>query len=163
RPSLEESHFGSPPAPVRVSAPAPDCVQCGRRSSAGEVIMRVKNLLFLQSAVAHVPTVLVLAFLAAVGYWGAAPAWAGPHVSALFSHPEEAEKEPAIVVTPDPAAQQSGDPCTRQFQNVQIRFPSADAARKAGLKWTPVEWRPMARYITANGSIDYDQNRVAHL
>src|SRR5205085_9422034 len=103
--------------------------------------MRVKNLVIVQAFCSHVPTVLVLASLAGVGYWGAANDWTVPKFSSLFSRPEEPEKEPAITAIPDPAAQQSSDACTREFQNLKLQFPSADAARKAGLRWAPVESR----------------------
>lgn len=125
--------------------------------------MRVKTLMLAQSVLGHVPTALVLAALGVVGYLGATNGWTVPKFSALFSRPEEPEKGPAIEVIADPAAEQSTDACTREFQNKKLKFPSADAARKAGLAWARVETRSMARHVTANGVIDYDQTLIAHL
>src|SRR5262249_27300289 len=125
--------------------------------------MRVKQLSVYQALAAHLPAILVLAALAGIGYWGAVNAWTVPKFSTLFSRPEEPEQKSAIVSIPDPASERSTDACTRAFQNFKLRFPSADAARKAGLRWAPVESRSMARYVTANGVIDYDQTLIAHL
>lgn len=125
--------------------------------------MRVRHLLTFQTVCGHAPAVLVLAALAGIGYWGAANAWTVPKFSTLFSHAEEPQEQPGIQSIPDPASQQGTDACTRDFQNFKLRFPSGDAARKAGLRWTTVESRSMSRYVIANGVIDYDQTLIAHL
>lgn len=125
--------------------------------------MRITSRCVRQLILSQAPTVLVLGALAGIGYWGAAHDWAVPKFSALFSKPAEADEGPAVTVIPDSASEKSPDPAVRQFQNVRLRFPSAEAAQRAGLRWAPVETRSMAEYVTANGAIDYHHNYIAHL
>lgn len=111
----------------------------------------------------QLPTLLVLAALAGLGYVGYVTGWKVPKFSALWSNSEQASDEPAIKVVADPALQQNPDPCVRQFQRVEIHFPEPEAVVRAGLQLAPVATRSMAVHVTANGIVDYNQNRIAHL
>lgn len=113
--------------------------------------------------VRQLPTLVVLAVLAGIGYVGYLTEWKVPKFSALWSQQEGPAEEPAIKLVPDATAERDPDPCIRQFQKLQIQFPEPDALVKAGLHFAPVATRPMALYVAANGTVDYDQTRIAHL
>jgi cobalt-zinc-cadmium efflux system membrane fusion protein len=105
------------------------------------------------------PTLIVLALLAALGIWGVATGWKAPRFSALWKKAEEPEQEPGIAISPLPE-----DAAPAQvFDGRRLTFPSELAAKRAGLKFATVQTRDVSEYIVANGVIDYNQYRLAHL
>ncbi len=119
---------------------------------------------------AHVPTTISLAFLAAVGVWGASNGWQAPGFASLWRRPAEGEKPPAKPATTevegDPApAFLAGSGWAAAFPHGHRRvvFPSDEAVRQAGLRWATAEELPMTDYVLANGVIDYDPTTYAHL
>lgn len=92
-----------------------------------------------------------------------------PESQCTVCHPEIAVKgappasEIGAKVVLDPSAKPVKNPLTCQTHAIRIQFASAEAVRKAGIRLEPVEERPMAASIQANGEIEYDQTRVARL
>src|SRR5438132_11950478 len=99
----------------------------------------------------QLPTLLVLAALAGLGYVGYMTDWKVPKFSALWSKQEPPTEEPAIKLVPEAALQHDPDLCVRQFQKWEIQFPEPEVVAKAGLQFAPVATRPIAVYVTANG------------
>jgi cobalt-zinc-cadmium efflux system membrane fusion protein len=111
----------------------------------------------------QVPTVVVLAALGGIGYVGYATDWTVPKFSALWTPEEPKTDEPVIKLVPNKELHQHADPCMREFQKLEIRFPDAEWIAKAGLQFAPVATRSMAQYVTATGTVNYNQNQIAHL
>ena len=92
-----------------------------------------------------------------------------PESQCTVCHPEIAVKgqppasESIAAVSLDPEAKPARSPLTCQSHALRVQFASKDAVSKAGIRLEAVEERPMAASIKANGEIDYDQTRIAHL
>jgi len=92
-----------------------------------------------------------------------------PESQCTICHPEIAVKgEPpaspsSAAVSLDPGVKPARSPFACQTHLLRVQFASAEAVAKAGIQLAAVEERPMAASIKANGEIDYDQTRVAHL
>jgi len=92
-----------------------------------------------------------------------------PESQCTICHPEIAVKgslpasESSATVSLDPMAKPAKSPSTCQSHALRVQFSSKEAVSKAGIRLEAVEERPMAASIKANGEIDYDQTRVAHL
>jgi cobalt-zinc-cadmium efflux system membrane fusion protein len=109
------------------------------------------------AAVTWVPTGLILALLAGLGVWGARNGWRLPSLAHLGGKDAaKGNEEAGIKVVTDPANPSATAP-------VRIEFPSADAIHKAGIDCKPVEVHTLARYVTANGMIDYEHGLYAQL
>jgi cobalt-zinc-cadmium efflux system membrane fusion protein len=121
----------------------------------------------LAAAGTYLPTLLVLALLGALGWWGATHDW---KIGASKNQDEEKAAE-AGPVTPLRAEMSFGlvagpaaaDAATEAYLFRKISFDSADTVTEAGIETVAAERRPVTEYVTANGEVDYDQNRVAHL
>jgi cobalt-zinc-cadmium efflux system membrane fusion protein len=107
----------------------------------------------------HGPTIFVLALLVAVGAWGVATGWKAPKFSELWKKEEQKPKEEGIALSEVP----ENASLAQMFNGRRLTFPSETAARRAGLKTAPTKVRDLSEYITANGVIDYNHNRLAHL
>ena len=105
----------------------------------------------------QVPTVLTLAFLAGVAWWGYRWDWRIPSLPVLLGRAqpvgEETEKE----------EQKQEEPVGDNAPLPPVPFPSEDALRESRVKFATVELRPVAEYVTAHGEIDYNQDHYAHL
>jgi cobalt-zinc-cadmium efflux system membrane fusion protein len=109
------------------------------------------------AAVTQLPTVLILALLAGLGVWGARNDWKLPSLGRLWEREAGTGKETAAIrVVADPADPSATAP-------VRIEFPSEAAVAKAGIATRPVEVHTLARYVTANGMIDYEHGLYAQL
>jgi cobalt-zinc-cadmium efflux system membrane fusion protein len=121
---------------------------------------------FAARLAAQIPTILTLALLAGLAVWGAAEEWKVPRFSALWGDgTTSAEDSPAglVKVIPDPSTPQSADPKAPATLWKRIEFPTAEAVRKAGIRVAPAQVQPMARYVTANGMLDYEPSCYAQL
>lgn len=66
------------------------------------------------------------------------------------------------MVTKDPAAP-TADPRTCQTHLLKVQFASKEAVLSSGIRVAAIRERPLVQHITANGVVDYDGTRVAHL
>jgi cobalt-zinc-cadmium efflux system membrane fusion protein len=103
------------------------------------------------SVLSALPTLLVLALLGAVGWWGVAHDWKVPSWSVLREGPKppedkkEEEKElPGWMLPP-------------------IRLASAEAVEAAGIAVTAARDLPLEESVRAHGEVEFDQDRLAHL
>ena len=110
----------------------------------------------------QLPTVLVLAALAGIGYVGYLTEWKVPKLSALWTRKAGRRRKPRSSSCPT-ASQQNPDPCVRQFQKLEIQFPEAEDVTQAGLQLAPVATRPhgTVRRRQRNGRLRPE--RIAHL
>jgi multidrug efflux pump subunit AcrA (membrane-fusion protein) len=99
----------------------------------------------LAAATAYLPTLLVLALLGVIGWWGATHDW-------KLGGAEEEDKKPE-----QKAAAEEGNPLR------PVKLASEEAADEAGIKVYPAEQQRVSAYVTANGEVDYDQRRLAQL
>lgn len=111
-----------------------------------------------------VPTVLVLALLGAVAYWGHVTGWdfTGEQTGTgdpANTHPEE--NRPLVRIVPVRSGARSELPLPGQ--NVQIEFPSASAVETIGIDLTPVWMTALTEQVAAAGEVMFDSNRVARL
>src|SRR2546423_5380897 len=107
----------------------------------------------------QIPTILTLAALVGLALWGAANDWKLPHQNSAGKEKEkEGVKETVEVLLDEP-----GSEGPRSLAARQIKFPSAEAVAKAGVEVKPVTIQTIARYVTANSTIDYEPGRYARL
>jgi len=111
----------------------------------------------------QVPTLLTLAVLAGVALWGSTNDWKIPHAWGGSAKETKETAEATIRVVADPSQPQSRDAGPGSLSARRIEFPSVDSVQKAGIEMAPVEVRSIARYVTANGTIDYEPSRYARL
>lgn len=118
------------------------------------MISRIRDLFW--SAADRLPAVLVLAGLAGVGVVGYLNDWKLPR---LFGNGASAGAKDEPESAAPSETSDSGDSTSAKRP---IRL-SAEAARKAGVETAAAAERPMARYVHAHGSFDYDPTRYARL
>jgi cobalt-zinc-cadmium efflux system membrane fusion protein len=106
---------------------------------------------------AQIPTVLTLAALGGLAFWGAANDWRLPSLGEKKEASEE-EKANIVKVVKDPAATGS-----EAIQLARIAFPSEEAVEATGIRVVPAAVRTMTQSVTANGSLDYEPGRYAQL
>jgi cobalt-zinc-cadmium efflux system membrane fusion protein len=118
------------------------------------------------------PGLLVLAALAAIGYWGHRTGWKAPKLAALLAgQTADAQKDDAgdgdadagsavKVIAPDKT---DTAPDVYALDRTILRFASADDIEKAGIQKDRAQEKPLAAYVSAPGEIGYDQTRVSRL
>jgi cobalt-zinc-cadmium efflux system membrane fusion protein len=116
--------------------------------------MRARILQLFRSAISLLPTLAVLGALAGLAVVGHFTEWKISAVIKLLQRGGSADE-------PDNAKQDSSKPSTSE--NAGLRFATAEALEKSGLKTAPVIKRPMSQSVVANGTLDYDRTRMAHL
>jgi cobalt-zinc-cadmium efflux system membrane fusion protein len=90
----------------------------------------------------------------------------------LFEHPDVAETPEPITITEADRErsaralalrprQENNSRCKTQLRHVQ--FASHEAAEKAGVDVTVVERGPVVEAVVANGQLQYDETKIAHL
>ncbi len=124
------------------------------------MIFRVKTT--VAWVLGQVPTVLTLALLAAVGVWGARNDWQVGPFGGREAEPAADEPADVLKVIPDPArpAESGG---SAPAAGARVEFPSPEAVRRAGIETAAAQVRRMARYVTANGMLDYEPGYYAEL
>jgi cobalt-zinc-cadmium efflux system membrane fusion protein len=110
----------------------------------------------------QVPTVLTLAVLGALAYWGATNDWKVPRFFARPSPEPEEHAEDSVRVITERSSTQSGTD-SFPFAAKLVQFPDAEAVEKAGIQTVPVGTRTLAKYVEAHGTIDYEPSLYARL
>ncbi len=106
----------------------------------------------------QVPTVLSLAVLGLVAWWGFIWDWKIPSLPELLhrtesSKPEQPEKR-------EDKKQESPSP-DKPLPPVTVA--SEEKLKAAGIEVTKVEERPVSEFVSAHGHIEFNQNHYAHL
>ncbi len=127
--------------------------------------LRPRMRAILQSVGRHAATGAVLGVLVGLLGWGHHYHWKAPPFAALWSSQATAEQAAksedlrAEVVAVETEGEETPGPPSRY----QIRFRSPGAMSKAGIRTAEVAERSLARYVVANGVLDFDQTRYAEL
>src|SRR5438876_114400 len=113
------------------------------------------------------PALLTLAALAGLGFWGSRNDWQLPAYlrsgdQATASPQTAAEPSVQLHAAPPSSGPGSGD-SPAAGGRPRLEFPSAEAVRKAGIRVVPAQERDLARYVVANGAVDYDPSRYVRL
>ena len=116
--------------------------------------MRTRLLQFFRSAISLLPTLVVLGTLAGLAVVGHFTEWKISEAAKLWQRGNSAAE-------PDSSKQDGSKSSTSE--NAGLRFVTAEALEKSGLKTAPVIKRPMSQSVVANGILDYDRTRMAHL
>jgi cobalt-zinc-cadmium efflux system membrane fusion protein len=113
----------------------------------------------------YLPALLTLLALAGVAVWGMRNDWRLPAFGSLWgaTPADDGESSEKVQVVPDPAPESPVDPKFPEELQKQLRFPSAEAVRKAGIRWVPAEERAMTQYVTASAMLDYVPSRYVEL
>jgi cobalt-zinc-cadmium efflux system membrane fusion protein len=107
----------------------------------------------VRGALGVLPTLVTLAALAGVAWWGVRNDWRLPAATAA-ADPEPTE-QPASRVSP-------GTP-DKPAVRARIAFGSPDDVRRAGLQFAAARTQALTRFVTATGSIGYDPARYTQL
>jgi cobalt-zinc-cadmium efflux system membrane fusion protein len=116
--------------------------------------MRAHILQFFRSAVALLPTLFVLGVLAILAVVGHMTEW---KVS------EAAKWWKTGSGTDEPAEKKQDSGKEKSSEASGVRFVSKEAMEKSGIKTATVTKRPISQSVVANGTIEYDRTRMAHL
>jgi cobalt-zinc-cadmium efflux system membrane fusion protein len=110
----------------------------------------------LSMLLAPLPTLLTLAVLGGVAWFGYRYEWKVPRLSVLLGQRDtsqtEEEKKEEESKTEGPDAPLP-----------PVKLDSEEVLKTAGIKLATVERRSVGQYVKANGELDFDQNRYAHL
>ncbi|MHB1423084.1 MAG: efflux RND transporter periplasmic adaptor subunit [Gemmataceae bacterium] len=143
------------------------------------MITRLRNLLLM--LLGQVPTVLTLALLGGIAWWGYVWDWRVPTLPELLDpssvkKPGETEKKAeseeaknadkqtreVLVRVLVSHAENKGEQSSVATLPV-LKLPSEEVMDAAGIKTQPVEERLIDDRVTAHGHVDFDQNHYAHL
>jgi cobalt-zinc-cadmium efflux system membrane fusion protein len=116
---------------------------------------------WIRRIASYVPGLLTLLLLGALGAWGMANDWRLPRWGKEDSAKEEAPATVKVVDDPEPPSPVDPDFPAELLK--QVRFPSADSVRKAGIQTAPAQSRALAQYVTANAMLDYVPSRYVEL
>ncbi|HEY7331049.1 MAG TPA: efflux RND transporter periplasmic adaptor subunit [Gemmataceae bacterium] len=107
----------------------------------------------------QVPTVLTLALLGGLAWWGYVWDWKIPTLPGLLN-PATAKKgeEEAKKSEDDDKATEGSD---KALPPIKLR--TAEAMEEAGIKTKPVVEQEIGEYVKAHGHVDYNKNHYAHL
>jgi cobalt-zinc-cadmium efflux system membrane fusion protein len=114
--------------------------------------MRIVQI--IRAAFSMVPALAVLGLLGVLGVVGHRTDWKLSKVPELWKG--RIERNPESRISPESAAE---DPAPAPG----IRFPSHEALDKSGIRTAEVSRRPLRQLVTANGTVDYNRTRLAHI
>lgn len=144
----------------------------------------------LRRCCSSIPNLLVLAVLTGIGYWGHTTHWKMPKFSELFGappavilapvRPARSEAKPFGTSSGKPGTgdersgkgpsgeERSGEPTDAEASAPaaplpSIRLPSVEAIEKAGIVVGAVQQRRMDEFVTAYGTVGYDEAHLAQL
>jgi cobalt-zinc-cadmium efflux system membrane fusion protein len=110
----------------------------------------------LTMLLAQVPTVLTLAVLGGVFWWGYIWDWKIPRLPELLGRSETKTDDDK-----KPEENKEGDSANKPLPLVTL--PSEEALNRAGIKLAAVKRRTVNEYAESHGEVDFDQNHYAHL
>jgi cobalt-zinc-cadmium efflux system membrane fusion protein len=116
---------------------------------------------WIRRVVSYIPGVLTLLLLGALGAWGLRNDWRLPRWGKDDAGGDEAPT--AVQVVPDPDPPSPVDTAFPTDLLKQVRFPSADSVRKAGIQVAKAQTRTLAQQVTANAVIDYVPTQYVEL
>jgi len=114
--------------------------------------MRIVQM--IRAAVSMVPALAVLGALSAMGFVGYRTDWKLSKVPQLWNG--RVEEKPAATNSIESSAK---DPAPAS----EVRFPTQEAFDKNGIRTATVTCRPLRHLVTANGTVDYNRTRMAHI
>lgn len=128
-------------------------------------------------SITWIANLFVLAILLGIGWWGHKTHWRIPkfaeltRASALHNSSGDSKTETSsksLDETQDQRVSPSQDVNLSAHEKGStafplIRFSSAEAVKKAGISTAPVEERHMDEFVTAYGTVSYDETRLAQL
>lgn len=100
---------------------------------------------------ARLPTFLVLVLLGGLAYVGHIHDWQIPKLSVLMGHASETDGE------------KSEPEQDKKNPSGLVKLESPETVQKIGLQTATVTERAMAQYVPAHGSVEFNQDRLAHL
>src|SRR5207245_8786580 len=110
------------------------------------MIAQVRSLTGL--IMSWVPTLLTLALLGGLAWWGAQNDWRIP--ASAKDPPSDKDESPGAVRV----SVESTGTASPGLPSRLIDFPSAEAVSKAGIEWEPVQLRSIAQYVNATAMLD---------
>jgi cobalt-zinc-cadmium efflux system membrane fusion protein len=116
--------------------------------------MRAHIFYFFRSAISLLPTLIVLGALAILAVVGHLSEWKISEAAKLWKTAESPDE-------PGEKKQDKGK--EKSTESSGVRFASLEAVEKSGLKTAPVSRRSIRQSVVANGTIEYDRTRMAHL
>jgi cobalt-zinc-cadmium efflux system membrane fusion protein len=116
---------------------------------------RIHRLLML--LLHQVPTVLTLAVLGGVAYWGYRWDWKIPSLPVLLGHAQPGGDE-------DKKEEEKKEESTAEDAPLPlVSLGSEEAMERAGVKPATVEQRTIADTVSAHGEVEFNQDHYAHL
>ncbi len=109
---------------------------------------------FMHSALGLLPSLAVLGVLAALAVVGHLTGWKLSNLSGLWKSAGNTAEATGVKERADKSNASASQP---------IRFSSQEALEKSGIKTAQVTRQPITQYVVANGTIDYNRTRLAHL
>ena len=126
--------------------------------------MRAHILHFFRSAISFLPTLIVLgalAVLAVVGHW---TEWKISEAAKLWKAAENTDEVGRFAKPSHALGERKEDNSKeKNTESSGVRFASMEAIEKSGIKTATVCKRPIRQSVVANGTIEYDRTRMAHL
>ncbi len=116
---------------------------------------------------AQVPTVLTLALIGGIGWWGYKWDWKVPTLPELMD-PSAAARSRAECGSEDRDEGKKSDTENEGRQDSDkplplVKLHSEEAAKEAGIVTKPVQEKLVGEYVIAHGHVDFNQNHYAHL
>jgi cobalt-zinc-cadmium efflux system membrane fusion protein len=116
--------------------------------------MRARILQFFRSAISLLPTLAVLGVLGVLAIVGHITKWKITEAAKLWRAGDSADQ---------PVDKKQNSDKQSVSETSGLRFKSMEAMEKSGIKTATVTKRLMSQSVVANGIIDYDRTRMAHL
>jgi cobalt-zinc-cadmium efflux system membrane fusion protein len=117
-------------------------------------MMAVPIKRWLHTALSYLPNLAILGALAGLAFVGVRTDWKLSRVSELWKPPGDVSD--AKDTKDDTDKKKNGEASS-------VRFASKEAIEKSGIKTAPITRRPISEALVANGTIEYDRTRMAHL
>lgn len=114
----------------------------------------------------QLPSVLTLALLGAIAWWGYTWDWRVPTLPELLNPSALRSRAAGENQESEVGKRSQGENEGPQGSNkplLPIKLRSTEAMKEAEIEVKPVQYRPIGEYVSAHGHVDYNQNFYAHL